>query len=57
MKVAEVELTHLDVPFTVHTNSRMQYWLPHWRCGQICKLTMADGGVGWGEADQAQRLA
>jgi len=49
MKISKVELTHLDVPFTAHTNSQMQYWLPHWRIVQICKLTMDNGVVGWGE--------
>ena len=49
MKVAEVELTYLDVPFTTHTNRHLQYWLPHWRIVQICKLTMDEGTVGWGE--------
>ncbi len=49
MKISRVELTHLDVPFTAHTNSQMQYWLPHWRIVQICKLTMDNGVVGWGE--------
>ena len=27
----------------------MQYWLPHWRIVQLCKITLADGTVGWGE--------
>lgn len=29
MQVQSVELIHLDVPFTDHTNQHMQYWLPH----------------------------
>ena len=49
MKVKSVELIHLDVPFTNHTNQHMQYWLPHWRIVQLCKITLADGTVGWGE--------
>ena len=32
-----------------HTNEHMQYWLPHWRIVQICKLTLDNGVVGWGE--------
>ena len=49
MNVAKLELTHLDVPFTPHTNQHLQYWLPHWRIVQICKLTMDNGVVAWGE--------
>ena len=41
MKVQSVELIHLDVPFTDHTNQHMQYWLPHWRIVQLCKITLA----------------
>lgn len=49
MKVSQLELIHLDVPFTRHTNQYMQYWLPHWRISQICKITLENGVVGWGE--------
>ena len=38
MKVAKLELTHLDVPFTPHTQQHLGYWLPHWRIVQVCKL-------------------
>ena len=40
MKITDIELTYLDVPFTPHTNEHMQYWLPHWHIVQICKLTL-----------------
>jgi hypothetical protein len=40
MKIVKIELIHLDVPFTPHTNQHMQYWLPHWRITQLCKLTL-----------------
>lgn len=49
MKIADLELIHLDVPFTPHTNQHMQYWLPHWRIVQLCKITLENGIVGWGE--------
>lgn len=49
MQIAEVEFFYLDVPFTPHTNQHMQYWLPHWRITQICKITLDNGLVGWGE--------
>ena len=49
MKITNVELTFLDVPFTAHTNQHMQYWLPHWRIVQLCKITLSNGVVGWGE--------
>lgn len=49
MKITQIELIHLDVPFTPHTNQHMQYWLPHWRIVQLCKITLANGVVGWGE--------
>jgi len=49
MKIAAIELTHLDVPFTAHTNQHLQYWLPHWHIVQVCKLTMDNGVVGCGE--------
>ena len=34
MKITDIELTYLDVPFTSHTNEHMQYWLPHWHIVQ-----------------------
>lgn len=49
MKIKTLELIHLDVPFTPHTNEHMQYWLPHWRISQLCKITLENGVVGWGE--------
>ncbi len=49
MKITDIELTYLDVPFTPHTNQHMQYWLPHWRIVQLCKITLDNGIVGWGE--------
>ena len=49
MKIADVELTYLDVPFTPHTNEHMQYWLPHWRIVQVCRITLDNGVTGWGE--------
>ena len=49
MKIQSIELTHLDVPFTGHTDHHMKYWLPHWRIVQICRLTMDNGVVGVGE--------
>ncbi|MBI3943407.1 MAG: mandelate racemase/muconate lactonizing enzyme family protein [Chloroflexi bacterium] len=49
MKISQIDLIHLDVPFTPHTNAHMQYWLPHWRISQICKLTLENGIIGWGE--------
>lgn len=49
MKVQAIEFTLLDLPFTEHTNLHMQYWLPHHRIFQICKLTLDNGVVGWGE--------
>ena len=49
MKIADVELAYLDVPFTPHTNEHMQYWLPHWRIVQVCRITLDNGVTGWGE--------
>ena len=49
MNVQSIEFIHLDVPFTPHTNQHMQYWLPHHRIFQICKITLDNGIVGWGE--------
>ncbi|MEE2833924.1 MAG: mandelate racemase/muconate lactonizing enzyme family protein [Candidatus Latescibacterota bacterium] len=49
MKIKSIELTHLDVPFTAHTDLHMKYWLPHWRIVQICRLTLENGVVGFGE--------
>jgi L-alanine-DL-glutamate epimerase-like enolase superfamily enzyme len=49
MKVAAVELTHLDLPFTARSDKHLRYWIPAWRIVQICKLTLDNGIVGWGE--------
>ena len=49
MKIKEIELIHLDVPFTEHTNAHMKYWLPHWQIVQLCRIEMEDGTIGWGE--------
>lgn len=49
MKIATVELTTLDVPFTSSSNRNLKYWIPAWRLVQICRITLADGTVGWGE--------
>jgi L-alanine-DL-glutamate epimerase-like enolase superfamily enzyme len=49
MKITQIELLHLDVPFTPYSNQHMQYWLPHWRISQLCKITLENGVVGWGE--------
>ena len=49
MKIKDIELTYLDVPFTSHTNEHLQYWLPHWHIVQVCRITLENGVVGWGE--------
>ena len=49
MKVASIELTHYDVPFTPHANKHLQYWLPHWRITQLCRLEFDNGITAWGE--------
>ena len=49
MKIKGIELIHLDVPFTDHTNQHMKYWLPHWQIIQLCRIEMDDGIIGWGE--------
>lgn len=49
MKVEDIAFIHLDVPFTEHTQQHMQYWLPHFRIVQLCKVTLENGTVGWGE--------
>ncbi len=49
MIVKQIELIYLDVPFTPHTDKHIQYWLPAWRIFQICKLSLDNGQVGWGE--------
>jgi L-alanine-DL-glutamate epimerase-like enolase superfamily enzyme len=49
MKVQSIELIHLDVPFTPHTNQHMKYWLPHWRIVQLCRIELSNNVVGWGE--------
>ncbi|MFH1573185.1 MAG: enolase C-terminal domain-like protein, partial [Acidobacteriota bacterium] len=27
----------------------LQYWLPHWRISQVCRIALKGGVVGWGE--------
>ncbi len=49
MKVAALEFMHLDVPFTELAQQHLQYWLPHFRIVQLCKVTLENGVVGWGE--------
>jgi galactonate dehydratase len=49
VKIASVELTSLNVPFTPHTDQHLKYWLPHWHVVQVCKITLDNGVVGWGE--------
>ena len=49
MRVAAMEFTYLDVPFTAHTESQMRFWLPHWRNFQLCRVTLDNGVEGWGE--------
>ena len=49
MKVKQIELIHLDIPFTRHRDRYLKYWLPHWRISQVCRLTMDNGQIGWGE--------
>lgn len=49
MNVKTIELTHLDVPLTPHSDKHLGYWLPHWRIHQICRIELDNGMVGWGE--------
>ncbi len=49
MKVVSIELTHHDVPFAPHANQYLQYWLPHWRIAQICRIEFDNGVSGLGE--------
>ncbi len=49
LKITDVELTHLDVPFTAHSNRHLGYWLPHWRVSQVCRIDTDTGITGWGE--------
>ncbi len=49
MKIENIELVHLDVPFTDHANKYLGYWLPHWRIVQLCTVTLTDGVKGIGE--------
>jgi hypothetical protein len=46
MKIENIELTLLDVPFTEHTNKHLGYWLPHWRIIQICTVTLTGASRG-----------
>ncbi len=49
MQVKEIDISFHEVPFTRHSNQHLMYWLPQWRIIQICKLTLDNGIVGWGE--------
>ena len=49
MKVVQLEFIYLDVPFSEHAGQYIQYWLPDWHISQLCKLTLDNGVVGWGE--------
>jgi L-alanine-DL-glutamate epimerase-like enolase superfamily enzyme len=49
MKVSSLEFVHLDVPYTPLANKHLQYWLPHHRIFQICKIILDNGVIGWGE--------
>jgi L-alanine-DL-glutamate epimerase-like enolase superfamily enzyme len=49
MKIKTLELIHLDVPFTPHSQQHLGYWLPHWRILQVCHITLDNGVEGWGE--------
>ena len=57
VKVQSIEFIHLDVPFTAHTNEHMQYWLPHHRIFQLCKITLENGVTGWGEITTTTKIA
>ncbi len=49
MKVARVELIHLEVPFEADAGRHLQYWISPWRIVQLCRLTLDNGVAGWGE--------
>ena len=49
MKVARVELIHLDVPFEARAGRHLKYWISPWRVVQLCRLTLDNGAAGWGE--------
>jgi galactonate dehydratase len=49
MKVKSIEFTLVDIPYLPETGKHVNYWLPHHRNFQICKLTLDNGVVGWGE--------
>jgi L-alanine-DL-glutamate epimerase-like enolase superfamily enzyme len=49
MKVKSIDFIYLDVPFSAHTQQYMDYWLPEWRISQICKITLDNDLIGWGE--------
>ena len=49
MKITAINLINLDVPFTHRSGEHLQYWIPAWRIVQLCRLTMDNGIVGWGE--------
>ena len=49
MKIADIQITTLDIPFTPHSHQHLQYWIPQWRIVQVCRITLENGVVGWGE--------
>ncbi len=50
MKIADVQVFTLDVPYTSLANQHLPYWIPGWRIVQVCKITLDTGVVGWGES-------
>ena len=50
MKIADVRITTLDVPYTPLADQHLQYWIPRWRIVQVCRVALENGTVGWGEA-------
>ena len=52
MKITSIDLTFHDIPFTPHANQHLQYWIPHWRITQICRIEFDNGITGIGETIQ-----
>ena len=52
MKVTSIDLTFHDVPFAPHANQYLQYWIPHWRISQVCRIEFDNGITGLGETTQ-----
>ena len=50
MKIAAVQVFNLDVPYTSLADQHLPYWIPGWRIFQVCKITLDNGAVGWGES-------